>query len=198
MYRHYVGLRQNVANPPYPDKPWLMDLNSHGIIIGKTGSGKSDCLLHILRQLEKEDCNIVLLGPHGLTADSFLSITGKKTILLSGHDFKFSKGKYSGINVLHTSEREENAFLIGDWLRQSFAMGETLSGGTRGPRLNLIFSEVIVSLMLREKGLTPEKFVEILTDPKRLLSYFPIQEHSSFRNELVMFSGNSRAWGILS
>lgn len=195
MYRHYIVIRQNTAYPPYPDKPWLMDLNSHALIIGKTGSGKSNYLLQILKHLDREDCNIVLIDPHGLTADSFLSATEKDTILLSGHDYPGSEGKYSGINVLHTSGKEESAYLTGDWLRQAFSKDDALSGGTWGPRLNLVFSQVMVNLMMREKGLTLEKFADIITDPKRLLSYFPVQEHSPIRNQLVSFSGNARIWG---
>lgn len=195
MYRHYVGLKQNISNPPYSEKPWLIDLSSHGIVIGKTGSGKSNYLLHILKQLDGDDCNIVLIDPHGATSDSFLPFTKKEPILLSGHDYPGSEGKYSGVNVLHTAGGEESAYLTGDWLRQAFSMDDSLSGGTWGPRLNLVFSQVMVNLILREDGLTLEKFAEIITDPKRLLSYFPIQEHSPLRNQLVSFSGNARLWG---
>ncbi|EQB72751.1 MAG: hypothetical protein AMDU1_APLC00004G0063 [Thermoplasmatales archaeon A-plasma] len=69
MYRRYYVIRDNAANPPYAGKPWLMSLGSHGIVIGKTGSGKSNYLLHILKHIDREDCNIVLLDPHGQTAE---------------------------------------------------------------------------------------------------------------------------------
>ena len=194
MYRKYIGLRENVSDPPFPHKPWLMNLNSHGLIIGKTGSGKSNYLLHILRQLDQGKGNIVLIDPHGLTGDSFLSHSNKEHVILSGHNYPGSEGKYAGINVLQTSGGEENAFRVGDWLVQAFSSNEIVSNGTWGPRINLIFSQVMVSLMLREKGLTLEKFTEILTDQKRLFSYFPVQEHAPIRNALN--SANiTRNWG---
>ena len=194
MYRRYYVIRDNAANPPYAGKPWLMSLGSHGIVIGKTGSGKSNYLLHILKHIDREDCNIVLLDPHGQTADSFLSMTGKDPIILSGHDYPGSEGRYSGINALHTSGEEENAYRVGDWMVQAFSSNEAMSNGSWGPRINLIISQVMVNIMLREKGLPLDRFTEILTDQKRLFSYFPVQEHSPIRNALS--SGNiTRNWG---
>ena len=194
MYRRYYVIRENAANSPSHDKPWLMDLRSHGIVIGKTGSGKSNYLLHILRHIDREDCNIVLLDPHGQTSDSFLSMTKREAIILSGHDYPGSEGRYSGINALHTSGEEENAYRVGDWMVQAFSSNENMSNGTWGPRINMIISQVMVNIMLREKGLPLDRFTEILADQKRLFSYFPVQEHSPIRNALS--SGNiTRNWG---
>ena len=194
MYSKYAGIRENIPNRPHPEKPWLIDLSSHGIIVGKTGSGKSNYLLHVLNHIDRDDCNIVLIDPHGSTADSFLPVTGKEPVILSGHDYPGSEGKYAGINVLQTSGGDENAYRVGDWLVQAFSTNETMSSGTWGPRINLVFSQVMVSIMIREKGLTLEKFTEIITDQKRLFSYFPIQEHSPIRNALN--SANiTRNWG---
>lgn len=190
---NYIAI-DKANHPPYDETPWLFNLKSHNIIIGRTGTGKSNYLLHIIKHLNEVDCNTVLLDPHGQVSNEALKLSNKNKILLSGHDYPGSERVYSGINVLKTTGGQENAYLVADWIRHAFSENEALSQRTRGPRLNLNFSHILVSLMLREKGLTLKKFAEILSESKRTLSYFPVQEHSPIRTMTQSFSSVERYW----
>lgn len=194
MYDYEVVIKENVRYPPHPSKPWLVGLNSHAVIFGKTGMGKSNYLKHILSQLENSDSNTVLLDPHGGLADFLLSSTKKTITFLSGSDYEGSKCRYSGINLLGTSNRTEEAQLIGDWIRQAFTGDESLSKGTWGPRLDLIFSTVLVEMIKRKKGLTLSEFTRLLPNGKMLISFFPKQEFSPTGNFLHLQNLNSKQW----
>ena len=129
MYRYDFRIMKNMNSPPYSDSPWLIDLHSHGLIIGMTGTGKSNYLRIVLDRLNSEDCNIVLLDPHGEVTDYALMKSKKRRVFLSGSDYPGSEGIYSGINVLSTTGGMIEASIVSDWIRQAFSMDDVLSMG---------------------------------------------------------------------
>lgn len=191
VYNYDPTIRENDRFPPHPDKPWLINLDSHAVIFGKTGTGKSNYIKNVLSHL---DGNVVLLDPHGDVADFFLSVTRKKAVFLSGRNYEGSDGNYAGVNLLSTSGVPEEAHLIGDWVKQAFSKDESLSKGTWGPRLDLVFSSVLVEMIKRKKGFTLRDFTNLLPNGKKLLSYFPMQENSPVGTFLRLQNLNSKQW----
>ncbi len=189
-----ISIRENYRFPPYKEKPWLMDLNSHGLIIGKTGTGKSNYLRLILDHLDGEKCNIILLDPHGEVSDYALMKTKKNSVFLSGKDYEGSEGIYTGLNVLQYPGDEASANLMGDWVKQAFSLDDALSRGTWGPRLETVFAGLLIKLVQYEKGLTLEGFAGILPDRKRVMSYFPSAYPSPVNSLIRLNAANSRQW----
>ena len=194
MYRYDFRIMKNMNSPPYSDSPWLIDLHSHGLIIGMTGTGKSNYLRIVLDRLNSEDCNIVLLDPHGEVTDYALMKSKKRRVFLSGSDYPGSEGIYSGINVLSTTGGMIEASIVSDWIRQAFSMDDVLSMGTWGPRLETVFGGILLELINREKDLTLSKFLEILPDRKRVLSYFPPGDEPPVFAALREYSAGGRQW----
>ncbi len=194
MYDVEPSISENTSSAPDRKKKWLIDLNSHSIILGRSGTGKSNYIKNIIKHLERMECNIVLLDPHGSVSEYAIMNSSKSILFLSGVDYPGSEGIYSGINVLENSGSLEEANLVGDWLRRAFETESSLSMGTWGPRLNFIFGGVLVSLMHYEQGITLKEFAEILSNGKRLLSYFPPGSSPHIINFLEMQASNKRQW----
>lgn len=194
MYDYDRRIRENYHNPPHPDKPWVLNLDSHAVIFGKTGTGKSNYLKHVFNELEKDDGNIVIIDPHGDVADYAICRTNRNAVFLSGHDYEGAEGRYAGLNLIEASGSFEEAQLIGDWVKQAFSKEESLSKGTWGPRLDLVFSSVLVEMMRRKKGLTLREFTSLLPNGKNLLSYFPRQENSASGNFIRLQNISTKQW----
>lgn len=170
-YNIHHRFKEHTYNEPIEGKKWLMDLSSHGVVIGKTGYGKSNYLLQIIRHLNGQSCNIVLIDPHGSTSDLALKISDKNKIFLSGRDYRGSENVYSGVNILRSTGQMESANRIGDWVRQAILQDEGISAGTWGPRINVVFSVFLVEAMMKVPGLTLNSFVDFLLDRKRFKAY---------------------------
>ncbi len=194
MFRYDPSLRQNANFAPYKDKPWLINLNSHCLIVGMTGTGKSNYLRLILDHLDREECNVVLMDPHGEVSDYALMKSSKNKIFLSGSHYEGAEGFYSGINVLKTSKDELEPNIITDWLKHAFSSDDALSKGTWGPRLETVFSGILTELMRRKKGLNLKEFASILTDRKEILSFFHPGEQSPALDLVKNYASNARAW----
>ena len=194
MHSYDFRMMKNMSSPPYKDSPWLIDLHSHGMIIGMTGTGKSNYLRTILNKLDEEDCNIVLLDPHGEVSNFALMKSTKTKVLLSGSDYPGSEGIYSGINVLKITGGVVEASIVSDWIRQAFSLDDVLSMGTWGPRLETVFGGILLELINREKDLTLSKFLEILPDRKKVLSYFSPGEEPPVFAALRDYSSGGRQW----
>ena len=116
---------------------------------------------------------------------------------MSGRDYPGAEGKYTGINALQFSGESSEAHLVSSWLRQSFYLEDGAQQPTWGPRLDQIFSNILVGCMLQEEALTLDRFTEILAVPAEVLSYFPkgtddttrkyIQAQNSYRNHWADF-----------
>lgn len=194
MYDHDILVHENTGFPPYYRKPWLIDLKSHCILIGKTGSGKSNYLRNILNQLETDDCNVVLLDPHVEVANYALMKSKKNKIFLSGRDYPGSEGIYTGTNVLKLSDNGEEAYLVADWVRSSLAREDAISQGVWGARLNFIFTSLLPEIMLAEKGLTLKDFRKLLSNGRVILSLLDPYEESGARDFLAGTASTSREW----
>ena len=194
MYTYDHRIRDHYIFPPHPYKPWLINLDSHAVIFGKTGTGKSNYIRHVLNHLDAKDGNLVLLDPHGEAADYFLSMTIKKTVFLSGMDYEGSDGNYAGVNLLSTSGVPEEAHLIEDWVKQAFSKDDNLPDGSWGARLELVFTSLLADMIKRKKGLTGREFTNLLPNGKKLLSYFPKQVDSAVGDFLREQNVSSKQW----
>lgn len=181
-YDPFISL--NTANPPFPENKELISLETHGIIVGKTGTGKSNYLRIVLDALDKRDCNIILLDPHAQTADYALLTSHKDRIFLSGRDFAGSGKSYVGFNSLQFRDNYE-ASLVSSWLIQAFSTEEAISNGTWGPRLALVFGPLLVSYMIQNRGRNLVDFGNFLSNSDQMKAFCENSGDSSILNFLL-------------
>ncbi len=179
MYRYRKVVTNNTIdlNTPSTDKGLEKLLSNaldngagHTMIIGKTGTGKSNMLSHILNYLQDRAGNIIVLDPHSQVSDYvILANRSKELFFLSGHDYISTENRYSGINVLETSGSLQDSVTISEWIRDTISSEDIISHGTWGPRLEVILGPLLMECIRLIPGITLKEFQSILLD-RRLLS----------------------------
>lgn len=141
-------------------------LDSHSLVLGKTGTGKSNMLAHLIRMYEDAGKNVIVFDPHGelwrygREDSSIVSLSP-----LNGQSEGFLN--FNMMSVLPYSnekERSINEDLVIQSLKDIFSSEETFSIGTWGPRIELVFT-VIPKLLLKYK-ITPnlQDMLDLLLD----------------------------------
>ncbi len=127
-------------------------LENHSLVLGKTGTGKSNLLVQLIRLYEEAGKTVVVFDPHGElwrygSPDSSIITLSP----YSGEDVGYLK--FNMMSVLpYQSEREKliNEELVVQTLKDIFSNESAFSIGTWGPRIELIFT-VMTRLLLKYK-----------------------------------------------
>lgn len=130
-------------------------LEGHTLILGKSGTGKSNLVRNLIRQIEENtSSNVILLDPHGTLLDGVISSNPTKDlvylspgIISSGDSKKAVSFNMIGIDNLEDDEIER----ITGWIRDMMAGEESISSGSWGPRLEVIF-KVVLPELFRQMG----------------------------------------------
>lgn len=143
---------------------------NHTLVLGKTGSGKSNFLAHLIDIYEESGKTVIVFDSHGelwkfgKNESSIIAlspITEEKTGFL----------RFNLMGVLpyrSSSERMINEDMVIFTLKDIFSNEETFSHGTWGPRIEMVFT-VLPRLMLKYSILpTLSDMMELLLNyPKR-------------------------------
>lgn len=123
---------------------------NHTLVLGKTGSGKSNFLAHLIDIYEASGKTVIVFDSHGE-----LWKYGKKesSIIALSPIVKGKTGflKFNIMGVLpyrNASERMINEDMVIFTLKDIFSNEETFSHGTWGPRIEMVFT-VLPRLMLK-------------------------------------------------
>ncbi len=127
-------------------------LENHSLVLGKTGTGKSNLLVQLIRMYEEEGKTVVVFDPHGelwkygSSSSSIITLSP-----YSGESVGYLR--FNMMSVLpYQSEREKliNEELVVQTLKDIFSSESAFSIGTWGPRIELIFT-VMTRLLLKYK-----------------------------------------------
>ena len=137
----------------------------HSLVLGRTGTGKSNLLRNLIDSgLKSQNSNIILIDFHGQLARKAIELNKTKSLLYlgpeSGEDSKSVK-----LNLLRgASESPISLYLIQD----IFSSESSLSGGTWGPRLQLIFTSVLREIVSQDENSTLLTFLETIISKSRM------------------------------
>jgi hypothetical protein len=150
-------------------------LENHSLVLGKTGTGKSNLLVQLIRMYEDDGKKVIVFDPHGElwkygNPDSSIITLSPYSGVETGYL------KFNMMSVLpYQNERERliNEELVVQSLKDVFSTESAFSIGTWGPRIELIFT-VLTRLLLKYK-ISPT--IQDLSD--LLLNYYKRKDFSS-------------------
>ncbi len=149
--------------------PYLINARSlmfHTLITGRTGTGKSNLLLNLCKNILKvESSNMIVIDFHGSLSDHIITmIDNKKLIYLGSSPDGKSVVK---MNILKGASQSSVSFYL---IQEIFSRESSLSGGTWGPRLQTIFTSVLREILLREPEATLSDFMDTLLSKEMMKS----------------------------
>ncbi|MCL6002859.1 MAG: DUF87 domain-containing protein [Thermoplasmatales archaeon] len=150
-------------------------LENHSLVLGKTGTGKSNLLVQLIRMYEEEGKTVVVFDPHG----ELWKYGSPESSLITLSPYTADETGYLRFNMMsvlpYQNERERliNEELVVQTLKDIFSSETAFSIGTWGPRIELIFT-VLTRLLLKYK-INPT--IQDLSD--LLLNYYKRKDFSS-------------------
>jgi energy-coupling factor transporter ATP-binding protein EcfA2 len=127
-------------------------MENHSLVLGKTGTGKSNLLAQLIKMYEEEGKTVIVFDPHG----ELWKYGGSDSSIISLSPLPGEVKRYLKFNMMtvlpYRNEREKliNEDLVVQTLKEIFSSEETFSIGTWGPRIELIFT-IIPRLLLKYK-----------------------------------------------
>jgi hypothetical protein len=167
----------------------------HTLIVGKTGTGKSNMLSLILNYLGRKPGSIVVLDPHAQVSDhAILSNHHKELVFLTGHDYSGSESLYTGVNVLGTSGNSGDSVTVTEWLRDTISAEDIISHGTWGPRLEVILGPLLMECIRIIPGITLRQFQSLLLDRKAMSRILDKSSNSDLKAFIGTQMKDTRTW----
>ena len=150
-------------------------LENHSLVLGKTGTGKSNLLAQLIRMYEEEGKTVLVFDPHG----ELWKYGSPNSSIITLSPFPGQEMGYLRFNMMSVlpyqseGERLINEELVVQTLKDIFSTESAFSIGTWGPRIELIFT-VLTRLLLKYK-INPT--IQDLSD--LLLNYYKRKDFSS-------------------
>lgn len=130
----------------------------HSLILGRTGTGKSNLIKNLILHLkEKGDINFILVDFHGTLSSQIIGLC--KDMELIYLSTKSVDGFGIRMNVLSGASTSPISMYL---ISQIFSSENSLSGGTWGPRLQTIFTAVLREVVRQNKDATLKDFLNTL------------------------------------
>ncbi len=149
----------------------LKNIVNHNLIVGRTGTGKSN-LLASLRRIYSgiENSNVVIFDPHGQLSDQIIGENSNMDVVYISTQEKYTvDGKRIGFNVLSNSGNSfGNIGIITDTVKDLFSGESLFSRGTWGPRLELVFTTILRFMITIDPDANLSEFLTLITNRDRM------------------------------
>jgi Predicted ATPase len=129
------------------------------VVLGRTGTGKSNLLRNISKNiLVSDDTNLIVVDFHGQLARKIINMNEKKELIFIGPNQE-EGGECIRMNLLkNAAESSISLYLI----QEIFSGEASLSMGTWGPRLQLIFTSILREVLKQNQHATINTFLQTL------------------------------------
>lgn len=150
----------------------MKDRMRHCYIIGRTGTGKSELLIEMIRQDIRAGFGVCVIDPHGDLIDDVLRFIppqrAEDVILFDPSD----TDRPIGLNLLESATEEEKHFITGAIINLMYKLYDPQRTGIIGPRFEHAVRNAMLTIMC-EPGATFVEIVRIMTDPKYVQELLP-------------------------
>ncbi len=190
-YRYDVGIRRRTSAEiktfdmgiSSSGSPFTVDekqLFFHSVVIGRTGTGKSNLLRNIASSILQTDAsNLIVIDFHGQLARKIIDMNTAKELIYMGSGEQ-SEPNHVKMNLLKgAAESSISLYLI----QEIFSGESILSNGTWGPRLQLIFTSILREVMKQNSNATIGEFLQTLLSRELMKA---LLEKSSGETKMVI------------
>jgi hypothetical protein len=150
----------------------LKDRMRHAYIIGRTGTGKSELLVEMIRQDISAGYGVCVIDPHGdLIEDALRFIPPQRAedvILFDPSDTE----RPIGLNLLESQTEEQKHFITGAIINLMYKLYDPQRTGIIGPRFEHAVRNAMLTIMC-EPGSTFIEIVRVMTDQKFVQELLP-------------------------
>ncbi|MGP6206462.1 ATP-binding protein [Cuniculiplasma sp. SKW3] len=151
----------------------------HSLILGRTGTGKSNLIKNLILHLkEKDDTNFILVDFHGTLSAQVIDLCRDEELIYLST--KSVDGFGIRMNVLSGASTSPISMYL---ISQIFSSENSLSGGTWGPRLQTIFTAVLREIVRQNNESTLKDFLNTLIIKERMQE---LRENSSEETKPVI------------
>jgi len=180
-------------------KVYLPDeaLDSHILILGKTGMGKSTVLNSLCEGIiSRKLGNVILIDPHETLSRRLLSVFESERIYAVSPSTEILENvsKSLQFNVLSNNGTSESREVISGWIRDLFFHEEAFSGGTWGPRLEVVFRVLLTGYMDDVESPSLEGFLQIVADTEKMKGYLKKSKNKVVSEYFRDIAVNHKSW----
>ncbi len=172
-------------------------LDSHILVLGKTGMGKSTVLNSLCHGIiSRKLGNVILIDPHETLSRRLLSIIESDRIfaISPSREISGEVSKSIQFNVLSNNGTSESREVISGWIRDLFFHEEAFSGGTWGPRLEVVFRVLLTGYMDDEELPSLEGFLQLVADIEKMRKYLKRAKNKVVSTYFRDLAVNQKSW----
>ena len=151
----------------------LNDRRRHTYIIGKTGTGKSECLKDMVLQDIEAGHGVAVIDPHGDLVDDVLQLMpperAEDVIYFNPSDLT----RPLGLNIMEAETEEQMHFVASSIIGLMYKLYDPHHTGIVGPRFEHAIRNAMLTIMCKP-GSTFIEMVRVLTDAKFVEEYLPL------------------------
>ncbi len=209
MYRHSSIISKSPLNfvldegisigKSTTDKDLFLDsgkLQRHLIVLGKTGSGKSNFLKVLVNGiLSRNEGSVLLLDPHGTLGKEVVSSFPDKSVIISPIGLEKDNQRIAiQLNSISVDNSRESNNIAAGWIKDAFANEGVFSHGTWGPRLEVIFSSILGELLKNNSESTLGDLLNLLLEGSSIRKFISGTENLELKAFLKMQIADWRGW----
>ncbi len=183
----------------YHDEPVVLDpeaLERHLLVMGKTGTGKSNIILQIIGHIiRKELGSVAVFDPHGSMAKLIATAFPERSIVISQKEIPEGDANMGiTLNAMASSNGTINRELAVSWIKDAFATEDSFSKGTWGPRLEVVFTSILSEIMKKRDDPTLGDLLELLTDYGKMKRFISTIQDDQLKSFLKTQISDWRGW----
>lgn len=150
----------------------LKDRMRHTYIIGKTGTGKSELLIEMIKQDIRAGRGVCVIDPHGDLIDDTLKFIPPERAEDVIYFDPADTARPMGLNLLEAQTEEQKHFITGAIINLMYKLYDPQRTGIIGPRFEHAVRNAMLTIM-SDEGSTFIEIVRVMTDQKFVQELLP-------------------------
>lgn len=171
-------------------------LQRHLLVIGKTGSGKSNFLKVLINGIiSGDEGSVLLLDPHGNLGREVAAMFPQYSAIISPNSIEENGGALSvSLNAISIDSSPQSNNLAAGWIKDAFSSEGVFSHGTWGPRLEVVFTSILQEQLRKNPESTLADLLNLLIDGTMMRKFISNAESRELRSFLKMQIADWRGW----